>query len=450
MNQNRSVATVDAPEFINLKPNALNPGISECEIKVFYLGENRNHSYIDKNTAIQMANSLPGCPIVGAYVERKEDFGDHGHVMTIEDGEVHFSCKTVPYGFVDPNAQVWFQKFVDTDDFGNDIEREYLMTTGFLWTEQYEEAKSIIAEGKGQSMELDEKTLDGRWATNNKTGIEFFIINDAVFTKLCILGDDVEPCFEGAAVTSPDVSKNFSYNRDFSNTLFTMMNELKDALQNKGGSDMPDTLYQQQEENVVEETNVEGASDTDFACGTDKKKKYADSEEDKKKEEEYKASDSKEDKKQEENPKTQDGESKEEPVKKEEQEQDKKKVAKNSLEEEIDFAQLQNELKELREFKHEIENQKKDALINKYHMLSDEDKAEVIAHKEEYSLSEIESKLALIYVNKNVDFSTITGEKEQEISEQSEEVSTTFSLEGSNVAGYVPSYVEALRQAKEF
>ena len=104
MNQNRSVATIDAPEFINITPE--NPLISRCEIKVFYLGENRNGSYIDKNTAIQMANSLPGVPIVGAYRKDIEDFGDHGHVITIEDGEVKFSCKTIPYGFVAPDAEV--------------------------------------------------------------------------------------------------------------------------------------------------------------------------------------------------------------------------------------------------------------------------------------------------------------------------------------------------------
>lgn len=66
---NRSVATIDAPEFINLAEDALNPGISKCEIKVFYLGKNRNGSYIDKNTAIQMANSLPATPIVAVIAK---------------------------------------------------------------------------------------------------------------------------------------------------------------------------------------------------------------------------------------------------------------------------------------------------------------------------------------------------------------------------------------------
>lgn len=459
MNHNRSVATIDAPEFINLKPDALNPGISQCEIKVLYLGQNRNHSYIDKNTAIQMANSLPGTPIVGAYRKDIEDFGDHGHIMHIEDGEITFSCKTVPYGFVAPDADVWFKKFTDTDDFGNEIEREYLMTTGYLWTSQYPEVEQCLTEGKGQSMELDGENLDGHWATDNNTGIEFFIINDAIFTKLCILGDDVEPCFEGASVTSPEVSKNFSKDSEFSRTLFSMMNELKFALQNKGGSDMPENIEQVEVEETaapeveeieevseVEEVEEESADDAaedgegedsddsedeEFACGTKKKKKYAEDDEDKEQEE-------------------QPAEDEEKPA--DEDDKKKKPAKEHSLEE---FDALQNEISEMREelealraFKLEQENAKKDALINKYHMLSDEDKAEIVAHKSEYSLDEIEAKLALVYVKKNVDFSTLDGNKSEEVEEE-ESPLMTFSLDDSQSAGFIPPMVEALREAKQ-
>lgn len=473
MNHNRSVATIDAPEFINLEPDAINPGISRCEIKVFYLGENRNHSYIDKNVAIQMANSLPGTPIVGAYRKDIEDFGDHGEVIHIEDGEVTFACKTVPYGFVAPDAEVWFQKFVDTDEFGNDIEREYLVTTGYLWTDQYPEVMSCITEGKGQSMELDGETMKGHWATNNNTGIEFFIINDAIFTKLCILGDDVEPCFEGASVTSPEVSKNFTKDENFSRTLFSMMNELKFALQNKGGSDMPEDMEQVEVEETAEDV-VEGVeeteeaaeevedsaedsaedegedSDEEFACGGNKKKKYDDEEDDEEfacgtKKKKYEDKDEEE-----EDAPAEDGK---EDAPADDSEDDKKKKnppTKNSLDEVAELQQtiadMREELNSLREFKLQQENLKKDALINKYHMLSDEDKAEVIAHKSEYTCEEIEEKLALIYVKKNVDFSTLDGKPEVE----EEEVSPLLSFSLDNeTAGFVPPMVDALRQAKQ-
>ena len=205
-----SIATIDAPQFINLQPLDINPMMSKCEIKVLYIGANRNHSYITKEVATEMAKTLRGAPIVGYYKEEKEDFADHGEQVIFDDEGIHFNCLTKPYGFVSPDAQVWFQKFEDTDEFGNKEVREYLMTTGYLWTGQFEECKSAVeGDGKPHSMELDEQTLNGHWSENIKTGYEFFIINDAIFSKLCMLGDDVEPCFEGSSITAPNISKNF-------------------------------------------------------------------------------------------------------------------------------------------------------------------------------------------------------------------------------------------------
>ena len=42
----QSVATISNPEFINLQPLEISPLMSKCEIKVLYLGQNRNLSYI--------------------------------------------------------------------------------------------------------------------------------------------------------------------------------------------------------------------------------------------------------------------------------------------------------------------------------------------------------------------------------------------------------------------
>lgn len=445
MNENRSVATLDNPEFIDIVP--FNPLISKCTIKVLYLGQNRNHSYIDKNTAIQMANSLPATPIVAAFREDKDDFGDHGDVITIEDGEVKFSCKTVPYGFVAPDARVWFQKFIDTDKFGNETEREYMMTTGYLWTGQYEEAQKML-EGKGQSMELE--NMDGSWAEDSKTNVEFFIINDAVFSKLCVLGDDVEPCFEGASIIGEN--KQYTKTKDFTVSLYTMMNELRDALGAEGGLNMPEKEVEELESAATEfaakkdekkeeatepkkeekpaegEDAKDGEGEESKQSEEDKKKKSTlseDSEDFAKKEDEEKKEEApaKEDEpKKEEKPAEDSGDS---APKEDEEKKEKKPAAKSELEENSNAAILA-ELEELRAFKLRVENAEKDALIAKYHMLSEEDKAEVIAHKEEFSLEQIDEKLALVYVKKNVDFSTVDGRPEIE-----EDVApvTTFSLD---------------------
>ncbi|MDD7756885.1 MAG: hypothetical protein PUJ51_20750 [Clostridiales bacterium] len=102
----QSIATIDSPEFINLQPLEINPLMSSCEIKVLYLGENRNHSYITKDVATEMAKTLRGAPIVGYYKEEKDDFADHGERMIFDDEGIKFECLTRPYGFVAPDAKV--------------------------------------------------------------------------------------------------------------------------------------------------------------------------------------------------------------------------------------------------------------------------------------------------------------------------------------------------------
>ena len=443
MLRNRSVATIDSPEFINLAPDAINPGISKCEIKVMYLGKNRNGSFIDKNTAIQMANSLPATPIVAAYNENKEDFGDHGEVLHIEDGEIKFSCKTVPYGFVAPDAEVWFQKFDDTNEFGETTTREYMMTTGYLWTGQYPELDKCINQGQGQSMEIDD--VDGHW-TKDSNDIEFFIINDAIFTKLCILGDDVEPCFEGASVTSPEVSEHFSYNKEFSHTLFAMMNELKSAL-TKGGSmpkenvesvEVEPTATVEEEAPVVEEFAEDVETNEDVESSEDSAEETF-AEEGKKKEDD---SDDSDDESDDSDDSDDDDEYKKKPGKKCELENQVSELSEQLKELTDKFTALEAEAEELRKFKAERIDADKDAMIAKYHMLSDEDKAEIIANKDKFTLGEIESKLALLYVQKHVNF-----DEEEEIDSTP---LTTFSLDDETIAEDADPILSALREAQNY
>lgn len=218
-------------ELINVTP--YNPLISKCQIKVCYVGEkpNRNRSIITKETAREIANSLPGSPIVGYFNESTQDFEEHNRSIEISGGKMHFKDTTKPYGFVDLNAKCWFQQYQDGDEV-----HEYLCTEGWIWTGQYPEAKRIIDQGNNQSMELDKDTIDAYWSKNDNGEPQFFIINEAIISKLCILGADFEPCFEGAQITNVE----FSLDDEFKNTLFSMMNDLQKLL-NEGGT--PVTKY---------------------------------------------------------------------------------------------------------------------------------------------------------------------------------------------------------------
>lgn len=462
----QSLATIDSPEFINLQPLDINPLMSSCEIKVLYIGENRNRSFITKEVATEMSKTLRGAPIVGYYREDKEDFADHGDKVVIDDQGVHFECMTVPYGFVAPDAKVWFQKFEDFDNFGNSIIREYLMTTGYLWTGQFPECKSAVeGDGKPHSMELDEETLQGEWSNNIKQNMEFFIINDAVFSKLCILGDDVEPCFEGSSVTAPKVSSTFNLDDNFKTTLFNMMQDLKFALE--GGQEkmaLVDTEKTLDNSNEIEnsnfELNTEGqsensdvnadASTEDYACGDKKKEEdYAcGDQEDKKKEYvENKEKEEEDDKSKKEEDKSE-SESKSDNMK-DEKEEKKEEEKKFSFEEysaleskfstlEAQYNELQSKYQALVSFKEQIENEKKDTLINSFYMLSDEDKKDVIENKSQYSYDDIEAKLSVICVRKKVNF-----ESEEEAQQ---DVATTFSLGGQQDS--LPAWINAVKNTQ--
>ena len=471
----QSIATINSPQFINLQPLDINPLMSSCEIKVLYIGENRNRSYISKDVAAEMAKTLRGAPIVGYYKESKQDFADHGQQMIIDDEGIHFNSLTRPYGFVAPDAKVWFQKFEDKDQFGNSIEREYLMTTGYLWTGQYEQAKAALdMGGRPQSMELDEETLQGHWATNNKSNLEFFIINDAIFTKLCILGEDVEPCFEGASITTPQISKNFSRSVDdnFKKTLFQMINELRDAL--KGGKEMAeeknlsveeevDVTFSQNEEaastsveselesssteftasetGAETEVEVNLESESNFELNTENAENNDASVEFEKKDQEEQNSDPDPD------PDSDDTNETEEADKEQDDDNEDDEKNKYSLLEQqynelmTSYEALKVDYQKLVDFKNNIENKEKDNLINKeFYMLSEEDKADVIAHKAEYTLDEIKSKLAVICFEKKVNFNS---ESSDEIDNNKEIV--TYSYNDNDYTN-LPDWVKVVKE----
>ena len=451
-----SVATLHDPEFLNI--NSINPLVSKCEIKVLYVGENRNRSFISKEVAIEMAQTLPGCPIVGYYIENKEDFGDHGEQIIIDGEGVKFKKLTKPYGFVAPDSKIWFQEFQDTDEFGNVTIREYLMTEGYLWTGQYEECQRVIDNGNPQSMELDEKTLKGHWSTNTNKGVEFFIINDAMFSKLCILGEDVEPCFEGASVTAPDVSSKFSKDDSFIPSLFSMIEQLKTTLQ-EGGYIMDGQTTQAVEETVV----TEEVKDTEFQVIEGATEEAAEVEETVVEEnfseikdnvietvmdenqdtiEEFKKAEKDEKSKEKEEDKKTSEDEDEETFKCGKDDKEKYSLLEEELSElKNQYALLETEVQELRNFKAEVEDAQKDEMINSFCMLSDEDKADVIENKSKYSLDEIEAKLSVICVRKKVSFDLDSDNKE-------ETAPTTFSLDSLDADAGLPEWLKAVEKTK--
>ena len=422
MNSRISVPMIDKIQFVNLQPTDISPLMSKCDIKVLYIGQNRNNSFISRETATEMSKTLRGCPVVGWYREEQKDFGDHGDQLVIDGNGARFNVLTRPYGFVAPDAKVWFQFFEDQDEFGNTCLREYLCAEAFLWTSQYKEAQQAIDNHNPHSMELDEETLKGHWATDNNSGLEFFIINDAIFSKLCILGEEVEPCFEGSSILPPDISSNFS-KEDFVKDLLEMAKELKFALSNKnseGGLSMDENVTPIQENEATVENSFSEQGENSELNAVENENNTA--EEFAKKEDEDQTDEKKDD--QASDDKKEESSDEKKPASEEEEKKDEEKPkSKSSLEEVTEenvalkasleelqnkFTSLEEENKALLAFKREIEDQQKDDLIASFYMLSDEDKKDVVANKANYSLDEIEKELSVICVRKKVNFTNDT------------------------------------------
>ena len=175
----------------NLKE--LNPVLSKARCRIFYKYENRNGTYITDEFAQKLISSLPYTPVKGIYDNFDEDYTDHG--LKRDLGRI--------YGIVPENPNFSWEKHLDEDE----IEREYACCDVYIFTALYEEASQIV--GKSQSMELYQPSIKGDWAIIN--GKKLFKFEDGCFLGLQILGDDVEPCFEGAA-------------------FFTFYNDLKNAI----------------------------------------------------------------------------------------------------------------------------------------------------------------------------------------------------------------------------
>ena len=467
---NRSIPKGSHLEFVNIQP--LNPLISKCEIKVLYTGKNRNRSFISKEVATKMANSLPGTPIVGQYFYQTGDFGDHGEEeLVIDDKGIRFIKSTVPYGFVATDAKVWWQNFVDKDG----VEREYLLTEGYLWTGRYPDCKRIIEKGNHQSMELDRDSLvgewskiSGEWSKFENDEHEYFIINDAVFSALCILGEEVEPCFEGANITKKG-GIMYSLDRDeFKEKMLDFMADLKDALNNlgyEGGKQVEnlnnptietpviETLEGEiitepfAEETVVEEV-VETPESIEGAEAAEGEESSEGVEEDfAKKKEEDEANE-------------EDSNSEDKKESKSEEEDDKEKKKNYSLEEVVEYQELltkyaelegqfnaiseelnsiKPEYNKLKEKAIEAEEKAKEDMIDSFYMLSEEDKAEVRANKANFSLEDIEAKLSVICVRKKVNFDLEESSKNED---NTETPITTFNVGDSHDA--TPAWLRAV------
>lgn len=177
-------------------------------LRIAYTGENRNGSYIDKETFEKCIKTIYNCPIVCNYDRDSDTLGGHDmEVVRDNKGELRLINITTPVGCIPESAKVFWET-VDEDD---GTTHEYLCAEALLWKRQ-EAYQKIKKDGfTAQSMEItvkDGETVDG-----------IYKIYDFEFTAFALIG--VTPCFESAAL---EFSK-----QDFKQQLSQMMLEMKES-----------------------------------------------------------------------------------------------------------------------------------------------------------------------------------------------------------------------------
>lgn len=193
-------------------------------LRIAYTGQNRNGSYIDKQTFEKCLKTIYNCPIVCNYDRESDTLGGHDmEVIRDNNGSLKIVNVTTPVGCIPESAKTFWET-VEEDD---GTIHEYLCAEALLWKRQ-EAYQKIKKDGfAAHSMEITVK--DGE----SKDGV--YKIYDFEFTAFALIG--VEPCFESASL---------EFNKqDFKRQLSQMMLEMKRSFSTVSTSKEDDNIHPQ-------------------------------------------------------------------------------------------------------------------------------------------------------------------------------------------------------------
>jgi hypothetical protein len=375
-----------------------NSALSRSRVRIFYKGLNRNWSYITDEVADQLIASLPGTPVVGFYDADKDDF--LGHIERE---------KNIAYGFVPQDMNFKWEMFLDPDG----VYRTYACADIILWTGRYPVASKIV--GKSHSMELNDKTAKGEWVETEEDF--YFQFTSAEFIGLCVLGDEIEPCFEGSSFYS--INKDLSSFAQIKKDLAEMISLYSSTQADNGltgGQGMEDenkeneeVLNPQDPVNEEEETVVdEGASNEEET--TPAENSGADNEEQENSEEEQEGSEETPDDNSTEETSEQEESTEELKFSQEEVEAIKADYNAQIADRDAQIASLNSELEQLRGYKAQKIDEEKDAVLENYSSKLTQEELENFKNKKsDYAnAQELKKDIALCILEKEEDTDTTT------------------------------------------
>lgn len=167
----------------------INESFASARLKAFYLGGNRNGSFISKASTEDAIPTMFNCPIVCNYDVESDTIGGHDmDIVPTDSGDVKLINLTSAIGVIPAGAKYNFEKIEEADGSVH----EYFVVDAILWKRSpaYDKIKrdGIVS----QSMEIT--------VTEGHMQGDLYVIEKFIFTAFCLLGEGVEPCFESASL----------------------------------------------------------------------------------------------------------------------------------------------------------------------------------------------------------------------------------------------------------
>lgn len=158
-------------------------------IDIAYRGLNRNKFIISEETFENSFKTIHGIPVVVNYNIESNTIGEHDELVILnkENKIENIINLTQGIGFVPPNPKLEWVEFKEE----NGEIKKYLRTEVFIW-------KRMMGYDYIKEKEFTNQSMEIHIVTGKKDKDKAFEITEFEWEALCLLEDDIEPCYENA------------------------------------------------------------------------------------------------------------------------------------------------------------------------------------------------------------------------------------------------------------
>lgn len=158
-------------------------------IDIAYTGLNRNNFIISEEAFENSLKTIHGIPVVVNYDIESNTIGEHDELVILnkENKIENIINLTQGIGFVPPNPKLEWVEFKEE----NGEIKKYLRTEVFIW-------KRMMGYDYIKAKEFTNQSMEIHIVTGKKDKDKAFEITEFEWEALCLLEDDIEPCYENA------------------------------------------------------------------------------------------------------------------------------------------------------------------------------------------------------------------------------------------------------------